>query len=120
MATTWPTTLPDPHVSFAEEWDMPVVDTTMEMGVYRSRPMFTATPREFTITYPALDADEKTDLTDFLESIGWGGGTIIWTYPDGATTHYVKFMGPLRFQHIGNSKWSTTFRLKKVPDAVAV
>lgn len=120
MATPWPTTLPEPFVDFQESWEMPVVETTMEMGIDKARPMFTETPRLFTVTFMALDADEKEDMTDYFQSIGWGGGTITWTHPGTSESIYVKLKGPVVFQHIGKDLWTTTIQFKRVPNAIAV
>ena len=118
MATEWPMTLPDPFMDFYEEWDMPTTKTVVEMGIEKVRPLFTEAHRTYTVTFPVLTADQKDDMTDFFEDIGWGGGDITWTHPASAAVVYVRLDGSLVFRGIGNNEWTTTFRLKRVPNAV--
>ena len=118
MATAWPSALPDPFVDFHETWDMPTVTSQTEMGVDRSRPLFTEPNRTYTVTWTYLSADEKSDITDFFESIGWGAGDITWTHPGDSSTIYVRLVGPVTFRSIGNNKWALTIQFKRVPDSV--
>jgi hypothetical protein len=120
MATDWPSTLPSFGIDFYEDWEMPVTKTSVETGIEKVRPMWTQPDRIYTITFPGLDADDKTDLTDYFEDIGWGGGIIRWTHPTDASVIYVRLDGPLSFTHLGGDQWATTFRLKRVPDEVAI
>ncbi len=120
MATEWPITLPDPFIDFKESWDMPSVTSQTEMGVSRNRILFTSANRLYTVRWPYLTADEKEDITDFFNFIGWNAGYIEWTHPGDASTLYVRLHGPVQFQSIGSNKWTTTLQFLRVDNAAAI
>jgi len=117
----WPSGLPEPSVDFQEAWDMPTVSSPTEMGMPRQRPEFTYTPIRYSIVFPFLTEDEKTDITDHFDGIGWGGGITRWTHPgSGAATVYTRLQGSVNFRALGNYKYSCFFVWEKVPDEAAL
>jgi len=119
MAVNFPSSLPQPTIDFYESYVRPAIRSEMELGYVKTRPRWTRTRRRFTLRWTSLTSFEKTVLVDFLEGIGYGGGSFMWTNPLGEShdeSEYVLADGvdEIMFKYVAPDRWAVELEIIEI------
>jgi len=110
---TWPSDLPTPVLPLADEFDMPVIESTKEMGVRQTRPKYTDEDNRLFLFWPVLTDTHKLDILTFFREIGWGGTIFEFPHPHTEDIINVRLVGKVRFEARGASLWMLSLQLEK-------
>ena len=111
----WPSDLPTAGRDFEQMLHRPSIRSRSDAGYLVSRPLWTATKREFKLKWKALTNSQVEQIETFFDNIGWGGTEFNFTSPVDSTTYAVKLMDDeMKVKYIAEDKFEVKLTFMEV------
>jgi len=104
------------YSSIQEKVHRPALRSPFEAGYAQTRSKWTATKREFAISWKGMSNASHTSLTTFFSTTVVGGSlSWIWNNPLSGTTFEVRFLDDsIDFSNDTKSQWSGSIKVMEV------
>jgi len=111
----WPSDLPKAGADYVETIHRPSIRSRSDAGYLVSRPRWTATKREFKLSFKGIDRTALEEIIAFFDALGWGGSEFNYINPADAATYVVKLMDDeAEFKYLANDVYSVNLTFMEV------